>query len=189
MQSIVTSKLDLSVPDTRKAWHILETEQMLVLLRSARNPNLINQEVAERFQEYKANKLQESNDLKFLSIFLDQFVNIILIMVIAVAVISAILDLRASQFFKDVIAISTIDLHEIEEHSLSFLEGRQHLRKREASFSKIVVDYGYALMERADILLPYQTEALRAMSLIELSALTLVLLKLKNLFIKSCFTP
>lgn len=44
-------------------------------------------------------------------------------------------------------------------------------------------------MERADVLLPYQTEALRAMSLIELSALTLVSLKLKNLFIKSYFTP
>lgn len=114
MQSIVTSKLDLSVPDTRKAWHILETEQMLVLLRSARNPDLINQEVAERFQDYRANKLQESSDRRFLSIFLDQFVNIILIMVIAVAVIS---DLRASQFLKDAIAISTIDLHGIEEYS------------------------------------------------------------------------
>ena len=161
MQSIVTSKLDLSVPDTRKAWHILETEQMLVLLRSARNPDLINQEVAERFQDYRANKLQESSDRRFLSIFLDQFVNIILIMVIAVAVIS---DLRASQFLKDAIAISTIDLHGIEEYSLSFLEGRQHSSKQETSFSSIIGDYGYALKEYADILLPYQTEALRALS-------------------------
>lgn len=164
MQSIVTSKLDLSVPATRKAWHILETEQMLVLLRSARNPDLINQEVAERFQDYRANKLQESSDHRSLSIFLDQFVNIILIMMIAVAVVSAILDLRASQFLKDAIAISTIDLHGIEEYSLSFLEGRQHSSKQETSFSSIIGDYGYALKEYADILLPYQTEALRALS-------------------------
>lgn len=189
MQSIVTSRLYLSVPGTKRAWHILETEQMLALLRSARNAGLINQEVTERFQDYKANKLQESSDQRSLSIFLDQFVNIILIMVIVVAVISAFLDLQASRFLKNVITISAIDLYGTEEYNLSFLEGKQHLSERKTSFSNIIEDCGYALKERVDILFPYQTEAPRAMSLTELSVPALVLLGLKNLFIKSCFTP
>jgi Ca2+-transporting ATPase len=108
MPSLIKSGFSDSISDTTTAWHTLEIEETLSLLESDRHTGLTPQQVAERLQQYGTNELLESGGRKPLSILIDQFTNIMLVMLMGVAVVSAILDLRASQFPKDAIAISAI---------------------------------------------------------------------------------
>ncbi len=66
------------------------------------------QQVTERLQQYGTNELHSAAGRKPLSIFIDQFTNIMLLMLMGVAVISAVLDLQAGEFPKNAIAISAI---------------------------------------------------------------------------------
>lgn len=97
-----------SLPNPAAVWHTLEVDKTLQLLDSDRDTGLRSQEVQQRLQKYGLNELQETAGRSPLTILLDQFKNIMLLMLIAVAVISAILDLRANRFPKDAIAISSI---------------------------------------------------------------------------------
>ena len=76
---------------------------------------LTAQQVAERLQQYGSNELEEAAGRSSWEILIDQFKNIMLLMLIAVALISGILDLIALQQgkvegvpFKDTIAILLI---------------------------------------------------------------------------------
>lgn len=89
-------------------WHTLEVDKALELLNSKRDAGLTSQEVQQRLQQYGSNELEETAGRSPLAILLDQFKNIMLLMLIAVAVVSAALDLRSNQFPKDAIAISSI---------------------------------------------------------------------------------
>ncbi len=91
-----------------KAWHSLEVEQALSLLESDAVAGLTSQQAQQRLQHYGPNELEETAGRSRWSILLDQFKNIMLLMLIAVAVVSATLDLRANRFPKDAIAISSI---------------------------------------------------------------------------------
>lgn len=91
-------------------WHTLNVDESIALLQSDADQGITNQEVAARFQRYGANELVAKIGRSSLQIFIDQFTNIMLIMLMAVAVVSAILDIRDREFPKDAIAISSIVL-------------------------------------------------------------------------------
>jgi Ca2+-transporting ATPase len=84
-------------------------------LGSNAETGLTSQQVEERLQQYGPNELEETVGRSKWEILLDQFKNIMLVMLIAVAIISGVLDLIALQQgkadgvpFKDTIAIMLI---------------------------------------------------------------------------------
>ncbi|MGL5878401.1 MAG: cation-transporting P-type ATPase, partial [Xenococcaceae cyanobacterium] len=95
------------------AWHTLEAERATNVLQSDRTSGLTSSEVNERLQRYGFNELQETGGRSGWEILLDQFKNIMLLMLVAVAVISAILDVFGTKQpgeipFKDAIAIGVV---------------------------------------------------------------------------------
>ncbi|NET60028.1 MAG: cation-translocating P-type ATPase [Symploca sp. SIO2E6] len=108
-----------SLPDTNSLWHTLSVEQSLTELDTDAETGLTSQQVAQRLQHYGLNELEETQLRSSLAIFFEQFGDIMLLMLIAVAIISGILDLinlqqnglAESGFpFKDTIAILSIVL-------------------------------------------------------------------------------
>ncbi|MBD1907389.1 cation-translocating P-type ATPase [Trichocoleus sp. FACHB-832] len=106
-----------SNPDQARPWHTLEVEKTLELLSSDAESGLTTVEAQERLQQYGPNELQETAGRSSWEILLDQFKNIMLLMLILVALISGILDLvdlRGGKLapgeipFKDTIAILLI---------------------------------------------------------------------------------
>jgi P-type Ca2+ transporter type 2C len=97
-----------------QAWHTLEADKALELLHSDRESGLTTQQVAERLEKYGPNELQETGGRSALTILIDQFTNIMLVMLIFVAIISAVLDIRSSMaegrfiFPKDAVSIFAI---------------------------------------------------------------------------------
>lgn len=109
MASFVTSLMASdSLPDSSIATHTLDVGKTLELLQSDRKRGLTLQQVTERLEHYGPNELQETAGRSAWAILWDQFKNIMLLMLIAVAVVSAVLDLRDGDFPKDAIAISSI---------------------------------------------------------------------------------
>ncbi|PIG94532.1 cation-translocating P-type ATPase [Gloeocapsopsis sp. IPPAS B-1203] len=96
-----------SLPDSTPVWHTLDVDKTLQLLASDRT-GLTSEEVQQRLRKYGLNELTETGGRSSWVIFLDQFKNIMLVMLIAVAVISAFLDLQDNEFPKDAIAIGLI---------------------------------------------------------------------------------
>jgi Ca2+-transporting ATPase len=90
------------------AWHTLTSDKALLLLDSDRHQGLPLSQVAERQQRFGPNELEETGGRSPWIILIDQFKNVMLIMLMAVAVISAILDVREGEFPKDAIAIGLI---------------------------------------------------------------------------------
>lgn len=104
-----------SLPDLANAWHTLDIEKTLAELGSNAEAGLTSQQVEERLQQYGSNELEETAGRSTWDILIDQFKNIMLLMLIAVALISGVLDLIALQQgkaegipFKDTIAILLI---------------------------------------------------------------------------------
>jgi len=96
-----------SLPELKTAWHTLEVDESLTALHSTRT-GLTAQQVIERQAQYGENVLVETPGRSTWSILVDQFTNIMLLMLIAVAVVSGVLDLRRGSFPKDAIAIFSI---------------------------------------------------------------------------------
>lgn len=106
-----------SMPDQTTQWHTLPADKALELLQSDRQLGLTSEQVAERQQQYGPNEIEASGGRTPLMILIDQFKNIMLIMLIAVAIISGVMDLVDLQAgnvktndipFKDTIAILAI---------------------------------------------------------------------------------
>ncbi|MBC1219496.1 cation-translocating P-type ATPase [Nostoc sp. UCD121] len=106
-----------SLPEGAAVWHSLEVDKALELLDSNADSGLTPQEIQQRLQKYGPNELEETAGRSAWEILLDQFKNIMLLMLIGVALISGILDLvalRAGDLkpgevpFKDTIAILAI---------------------------------------------------------------------------------
>jgi P-type Ca2+ transporter type 2C len=104
-------------PNQRMLWHTSNVDRALELLQTNRQTGLTAQQVMERQQQYGLNELQETGGRSAWAILLDQFKNIMLIMLIAVAIISGVLDyldwqageLPAGDIpFKDTVAILAI---------------------------------------------------------------------------------
>ena len=113
---MIPSTRSNSLPNLANAWHTLDVEKTLSELDSNVEAGLTSQQVEERLQQFGSNELEETPGRSKWEILLDQFKNIMLLMLIAVAVISGILDLIALQQgksdggipFKDTIAILLI---------------------------------------------------------------------------------
>ncbi len=106
-----------SFPDPERPWYTQTVEQTLKDLESDRNLGLTTSVVQNRLQYYGTNEIQEAAGRSSWEIFLDQFRDIMLLMLIAVAIISGILDVINLQSsgvpegklpFKDTIAILSI---------------------------------------------------------------------------------
>ncbi|PSN13351.1 magnesium-transporting ATPase, partial [filamentous cyanobacterium CCP5] len=97
------------MPDlSSQLWHTTSPDQALALLESDRSSGLSPQEVIQRRETYGPNELETTGGRSRWRILLDQFTNIMLLMLIAVAVVSAVLSLEAGEVPKDAIAISAI---------------------------------------------------------------------------------
>jgi len=112
---VTPSSRSNSLSNLASAWHTLDVEKTLSELDSDAEAGLTSKQVEERLQQYGPNELEETAGRSKWEILLDQFKNIMLVMLIAVAVISGVLDLIALQQgkaegvpFKDTIAIMLI---------------------------------------------------------------------------------
>ena len=92
------------VPD----WHSLTSAEALAHQAVDANLGLTSAEVAARQSQFGPNQLEEAAGRQTWEIVLDQFKNIMLIMLIVVAIVSAVLDLASGSFPKDAIAIFAI---------------------------------------------------------------------------------
>jgi P-type Ca2+ transporter type 2C len=106
-----------SLPEGAAVWHSLEVDKALDLLDSNADSGLTPQEIEQRLQKYGPNELQETAGRSPWEILLEQFTNIMLLMLIGVALISGFIDLwswRTGNLkpgevpFKDTIAILAI---------------------------------------------------------------------------------
>ena len=106
-----------SLPAPNTAWHTLDIVGSLSTLKSDRTTGLSDQEAATRLEQYGTNELEESGGRGSWEILLDQFKNVMLLMLIGVALVSGILDfialtqnnLKPGEVpFKDTIAILAI---------------------------------------------------------------------------------
>ena len=93
---------------TTEIWHSLTIEEAIAYLDVNPEIGLESWQVSDRQGVYGRNELKEKSVRTKLSIFIDQFTNIMLLMLIGVALVSAGLDLAAGQFPKDAIAIAAI---------------------------------------------------------------------------------
>ena len=113
----MTSKVPSnSLSESAQAWHTLEIDKTLSVIGSDKDAGLTSQQVSERLERYGSNELTETGGRSSFEILLDQFKNIMLLMLIGVAVVSGVLDLLKLQGgssqgevpFKDTIAIMAI---------------------------------------------------------------------------------
>ena len=103
-------------PMPSPAWHTLTADETVAQLHSDRHQGLQLAQVEENHRLYGANELIETGGRTSWDILIDQFKNIMLLLLIAVAVISAAIDIYQAQktgqfiFPKDAIAIFTVVL-------------------------------------------------------------------------------
>ena len=76
-----------SLPESTNLWHGLEVDKALEILDSDANSGLTSQEVEQRCQKYGLNELEEHGGRSPWQILLDQFTNIMLVMLIFVAIL------------------------------------------------------------------------------------------------------
>lgn len=93
---------------TNQVWHTLTIGQAIAALDTNPELGLESWQVSDRQTVYGRNELSTKSGRSKLSIFVDQFTNIMLLMLMGVAVVSAVLDLRVGSFPKDAIAIVAI---------------------------------------------------------------------------------
>ena len=97
-----------AMPQTTETWHALSSEQATEFLQSDADDGLSSDEIERRNQYFGSNELKETGGRSPLTILWEQFTNIMLVMLIAVALVSLILDLQQQNFPKDAIAIFAI---------------------------------------------------------------------------------
>ena len=95
---------------TVQQWQTFEIGQALTALESNAETGLTAEEAERRQVEYGPNELKETGGRSRLEILVDQFADVMLLMLIGVAIVAAVLDIRAGNFPKDAIAISAIVL-------------------------------------------------------------------------------
>jgi len=101
---------EASLPSNSAAtvWHSIPAQAALSQLDSDRKQGLTTQEAAARLRQHGLNELEDQGGRSAWVIIIDQFKNVMLLMLIAVAVVSAILDWQDGEFPKDAIAILLI---------------------------------------------------------------------------------
>jgi P-type Ca2+ transporter type 2C len=96
-------------------WHTLTIDRTLAQLETDARMGLTDRQAAQRREQFGTNELVAATSRQWWQILLDQFSNIMLVMLLVVAVVSGIFDLMAIQAgktselpFKDTIAILSI---------------------------------------------------------------------------------
>jgi P-type Ca2+ transporter type 2C len=109
-----TSQLPV-MADVNAAWHTLTIDRTLAQLETDEKTGLTDRQIIDRQQEFGANELVVAASRQWWQILLEQFTNIMLVMLIVVAVVSGIFDFIEIQSgkatglpFKDTIAILSI---------------------------------------------------------------------------------
>ncbi len=103
-------------PAPSTPWHTLTADETVTQLHSDRHQGLQLSQVEENHHLYGSNELVETGGRTSWDILIDQFKNIMLLLLIAVAIISAAIDIYQAQlsgkfiFPKDAIAIFTVVL-------------------------------------------------------------------------------
>lgn len=106
-----------SLPAQHQSWHTYSAPKSIELLGSDPEIGLTAREIEQRLNHYGTNEIQEETGRSNWEILLDQFKNIMLLMLIAVAMVSGVIDLIELQNaqatktgvpFKDTIAILLI---------------------------------------------------------------------------------
>ena len=95
---------------TDKQWHSLSIDHALEALSSHAAKGLAQDSADRRLEQYGSNELIETGRRGRWQILLDQFADVMLLMLIGVAIVAAVLDVRAGNFPKDAIAIGAIVL-------------------------------------------------------------------------------
>lgn len=93
---------------TNQVWHTLTTDEVISALDANPELGLESWQISDRQAVYGRNELNGKAGRPKLSIFVDQFTNIMLLMLMGVAVVSAVLDIRVGSFPKDAVAIAAI---------------------------------------------------------------------------------
>ena len=112
----MTQILPTPTTNKQKDWHTHTVDLTLEILESDRKKGLTSSEANQRLKIYGLNELKERVGRSNLQILIDQFSNIVLLMLIAVAIVSGILEIvnlrnghSSGGFpFKDTIAIMSI---------------------------------------------------------------------------------
>ena len=97
----------MTSPSSAPAWHALAPEACLTALEANRE-GLSTAQAAERLARHGPNRLELAPGRSSLRILWDQFSNVMLIMLLGVAAVSAAIALNAQRFPKDAIAIVLI---------------------------------------------------------------------------------
>jgi len=95
-------------PPEAQLWYSAEVDDVLAQLESDADRGLSRQTVADRQTLYGPNQIETAEGRPPWQILLDQFTNIMLLMLIAVAMVSGVLSLRHQEFPRDAIAIFAI---------------------------------------------------------------------------------
>ncbi|GBF81840.1 cation-translocating P-type ATPase [Aphanothece sacrum] len=103
-----STQVSTSFPDITSPWHSFSAEESLDKFQSDPEQGLTQEQINQRQQYFGPNELKDTGGRSPLTILWEQFTNIMLVMLMAVAVISGILDLRQGTFPKDAVAISAI---------------------------------------------------------------------------------
>ena len=93
---------------TKQVWHTLTAEETIAALDVNPELGLESWQISDRQAVYGRNELNGKAGRSKLSIFVDQFTNIMLLMLMGVALVSAVLDVRVGSFPKDAVAIAAI---------------------------------------------------------------------------------
>lgn len=96
------------ISNTIHPWHAVSSQEALNQLESNPESGLQEGQIEQRRAIFGLNELKETGGRHPLQILWEQFTNIMLVMLIAVAVVSAVLDLRKGSFPKDAVAIFSI---------------------------------------------------------------------------------
>ncbi len=106
-----------TLPPQQQSWYIYSPQKTLEILETSPQSGLTQESINQRQRHYGPNEIEETAGRSNWEILLDQFTNIMLIMLIVVAIISGILDMVELQQqgrtqsgipFKDTIAIFSI---------------------------------------------------------------------------------
>ncbi|MEA5535570.1 cation-translocating P-type ATPase [Crocosphaera sp. XPORK-15E] len=95
-------------PEIGSPWQTLSAQASLEKFQSDPEKGLTQEQINQRQQYFGPNELKDTGGRSPLTILWEQFTNIMLVMLMAVAVISAVLDVRKGAFPKDAVAIFSI---------------------------------------------------------------------------------
>ncbi|MBI4971938.1 MAG: cation-translocating P-type ATPase [Candidatus Omnitrophica bacterium] len=101
---------------TIQRWHVLDQHQVLEELRTQPHLGLISAEAHKRLAEFGLNELQKKKQVSVLKIFLKQFKNILLIILLAAIALSALIGEAESAFIIFIIVIFCAVLGFVQEY-------------------------------------------------------------------------